>query len=318
MELSNSARQSASTTGWSHRLRQFSNLEMNEGASAALLILPSLILTLGLILFPLLNTLILSFQDSNLARPEDQSFVGLENYISYLQSSLFWQSIGRTSYFTFASVGIELVLGIAIAMLIAQQLKGWRFLRTAIIIPWAVPTIVNGAIWRWIYNADYGALNGLLLQLGLIDRYIPWLVDPQRAMNLVIVADIWHSVPFIVLIISAALASLPVELYDAAAIDGASAWQGFTYITLPLLRPAILVVLVIRTVEAFRVFDIIYIITRGGPVDGTMVISYLTYQETFSYLKLGSGSALSFIVSAFIFLLALIYVRILYTENTAA
>jgi ABC-type sugar transport system permease subunit len=134
---------------------------------------------------------------------------------------------------------------------------------------------------------------------------------------MVIIADVWHSTPFVVLIISAALASLPIELYDAAAIDGANAWRRFTWITLPLLRPAIMVVLVIRTVEAFRVFDIIYTITRGGPVNGTMVISYLTYEETFRFLKLGSGAALSFIVSGFILILALVYIRILYTEDVA-
>ncbi len=300
------------------RLRRLSDLEMNEGAYALLLILPSVAVTLGLILWPLLNTLVLSFHESNLARPERQNFVGLDHYLGYLRDAFFWQTIGRTLYFTLVSVGIELALGIAIALLISAQLKGWRFLRTAIIIPWAVPTIVNGAIWRWIYNADYGALNGLLLELGLINHYVPWLTDPQGAMNLVIFADIWHSTPFVVLIIYAALSTLPIELYDAASIDGATLWQRFTNVTLPLLRPAILVVLVIRTVEAFRVFDIIYIMTRGGPANGTMVISYRTYEETFRNLHLGAGSALSFIVSIFIILLALIYVRLLYSEDVAA
>ncbi|GAB4573420.1 MAG: sugar ABC transporter permease [Anaerolineae bacterium] len=297
------------------RLRRMFDLEMNQTALAMLLIVPSLVLTLGLVLWPIVNTLIMSFHNINLARPERQEFIGLENYINHLTDDFFWETIGRTAYFTFVSVGVELVLGIAIALLISQQLRGWRFLRLAIIIPWAVPTIVSAAIWRWIFNADYGALNGLLYQLGLIDRYIPWLADPQRAMNMVIVADVWHSTPFVVLIISAAMAALPIELYDAAAIDGANAWQRLSRITLPLLRPAIMVVLVIRTVEAFRVFDIIYTMTRGGPVNGTMVISYLTYEETFRYLKLGSGSALSFLVSAFILVLALVYIRILYTED---
>jgi len=134
-------------------------------------------------------------------------------------------------------------------------------------------------------------------------------------MNLVIIADVWHSVPFVVLLISAALATLPSDLYEASSIDGASAWQQFTRITVPLLRPAILVVLVIRSVEAFRVFDLIYIMTRGGPVNGTMVISYLTYQKTFSDLKVGEGSALSFLVSAFTLVLAWVYVRLLYSKN---
>lgn len=298
------------------RLRASLNLEMNQGLLAFIFIFPSLLLTLGLVLWPIANTLRLSFYLSLLSHPDRQKFIGFDNYASHLQSDLFWETIERTAYFTFVSVGLELVLGIAISLLLAQQLKGWKFLRLAIIIPWAIPTVVNGAMWRWIFNADYGALNGFLLELGLIDRYIPWLTMPDRAMNLVIAADVWHSAPFAVLIISAAMASLPIELYDAAAIDGANAIQRFLRITMPLLRPAIMVVLVVRTVEAFRVFDIIYIITRGGPVNGTMVISYLTYQETFSYLKMGSGSALSFIVSLFILLLSLIYIRILYTEDT--
>ena len=172
-------------------------------------------------------------------------------------------------------------------------------------------------MWRWIYNADYGALNGLLLQLGLIDRYIPWLIKPWRAMNLVIWADVWHTLPFAALIIQAALAGIPGEYHEAAAIDGANAWRRFWSITLPLLRPAILVVLVIRTVEAFRVFDIIFVITRGGPAFGTVTISYLTYLETFRNMSIGSGAALSFIVSAFILAIAMIYIRVLYTDDLA-
>jgi ABC-type sugar transport system permease subunit len=167
-------------------------------------------------------------------------------------------------------------------------------------------------MWRWVYNADYGALNGLLFQLGLIDKYIPWLTRPFTSMNLVILADIWHSVPFIALILQAALATLPTEMEEAAAVDGANALQRFFYLRLPLLRPAILVALVIRTVEAFRVFDIIYVITNGGPAFGTVTISYLTYLETFSFSHIGRGSALSFLISLFTLVMAFIYIRILY------
>ena len=296
--------------------RAFFNLETNQTLLAVFLILPSIVLTLGLVLWPIINTLQLSFTDTNLSRPDHSTYIGFENYINHLTDGFFWNTVGRTLYFTVISVGLEVILGIGIALLIAQHLKGWRLLRIAIIIPWAIPTVVNATIWRWIFNADYGALNGLLLQLGLIDSYIPWLGDPWRAMNLVILADVWHSVPFVVLIISAALAGLPKDLYNAAAIDGANSWQRFTRVTVPLLRPALMVILVIRTVEAFRVFDVIYTMTRGGPVNGTMVISYLTYEETFSFLKMGSGSALSFLVSLFILIMAVAYIRILYTEDT--
>ena len=228
------------------------------------------------------------------------------------RTQLFWVSIGRTLYFMVISVGLELVLGLAIAQLISAHPPGWRFLRTSLIIPWAVPTIVTGAMWRWIYNADYGALNALLQQLGLIGHYIPWFIYPLRAMNLVIIADIWHSVPFIALILQAAIATLPLELDEAAAVDGANAFQRFLYIRLPLLRYAILVALIIRSVEAFRVFDIIYVITQGGPAFGTVTISYLTYLETFTYGHLGRGAALSFLISLITLLLAFIYIRLLY------
>ncbi len=297
--------------------RPASGLAYGERRLAFFLITPALVLTVALIFVPLITTIVYSVYNANLSRLDRARFIGLEHYTDFLQNEAFWESIGRTAYFTVVSVGIELVLGIAIAMLIEQKRKlfGWRFLRVAILIPWAVPTIVTGAMWRWIYAADYGALNGALLQLGLIDRAIPWLSDPTRAMNLVIVADVWHSAPFVVLLISAALVGLPSELEEASALDGANARQHFLYVMLPLLRPAILVVLVIRSVEAFRVFDIIYIMTRGGPVNGTMVISYLTYQKTFSDLKVGEGSALSFLVSAFTLMLAWIYVRLLYSKD---
>jgi ABC-type sugar transport system permease subunit len=276
------------------------------------LILPSFLIILGISLQPILTTLYLSLFEVPRGINLQQTFVGLGNYISLLSEPIFWATIGRTLYFTVISVGIELVLGLAIAQLIHAHPPGWQFLRTSLIIPWAVPTIVNGTMWRWIYNADYGALNGLLLQLGLIDKYIPWLTRPDIAMNLVILADIWHSVPFIALILQAALATLPADLEEAASVDGATALQYFWLIRLPLLRPAILVALIIRTVEAFRAFDIIYVITNGGPANGTVTISFLTYLEMFSFGHAGRGSALSFLISIFTLALAFIYIRMLY------
>jgi ABC-type sugar transport system permease subunit len=287
-------------------------LRQRDTIIGLLLIAPSLVIIFGIVLQPILSTLYLSFFEADLGLGRVNIFRGLGNYIDLLSEKVFWETIQRTLYFTLVSVGLELLLGLGIAQLIHAHPPGWRFLRTSLIIPWAVPTIVNGTMWRWIYNADYGALNGLLLQLGLIDKYIPWLTKPATSMNLVILADIWHSVPFIALILQAALATLPVELEEAASVDGANTWQRFWSIRLPLLRPAILVALVIRTVEAFRVFDIIYVITAGGPAFGTVTISYLTYLETFSFGHVGRGSALSFLISIITLLLAFIYIRFLY------
>ncbi|MBN1535739.1 MAG: sugar ABC transporter permease [Anaerolineales bacterium] len=288
------------------------SLRKQDAKIGLLLVIPSLLIILGITLQPVLSTLYLSFFETPLSRPTGGVFIGIENYLSIIKDDVFWATIWRTIYFTVMSVGIELIFGVAVAQLIHSHPVGWKILRTCLIIPWAVPTVVNGAMWRWIYSADYGALNALLLKIGIIDHYVAWLTDPLTAMNLVILADIWHSFPFIALIIQAALASIPEDLDEAAAVDGANAIQRFFSIRLPLLRSAILIALVIRTVEAFRVFDIIYVITRGGPAFGTVAISFLTYFETFTYGHVGKGSALSFLISLFTLGMAMLYIRFLY------
>lgn len=287
-------------------------LGQQDARFAWLLLAPSLVILLGVTLQPILSTLYLSFFQVSSGINQPRTYVGLGNYLELLTDPVFQATIGRTLYFTLVSVGIELVLGLAIAQLIHSRPPGWQFLRLSLIIPWAFPTIVNGSMWRWIYSADFGALNGLLMQLGLIDHYVPWLIAPLRAMNLVILADLWHVTPFVALILQAALATVPAELDEAAMMDGANAWQRFLYVRMPLLRPALLVVLIVRTVEAFRVFDIVYILTGGGPAFGTVTLSYLTYLETFTYGNLGSGAALSFIISFFTLVMAFIYIRTLY------
>ena len=287
-------------------------LQQQDTRTAWLLLTPSLLVMLGVTLWPVISTFLLSFFHAPTGINQVRTFVGFANYTGMLRDQLFWETIGRTLYFTGVSVGLELILGLAIAQLIHSRPWGWQFLRFSLIIPWAVPTIVNGAMWRWIYSADFGALNGLLMQLGLIKHYIPWLTLPNMAMNLVIVADIWHTMPFVALVLQAALATLPEDLDEAAAVDGANAWQRFWQIRLPLLRPAILVALIVRTVDAFRVFDIVYIITSGGPAYKTLTITYLTYLNSFAFGKQGTGAALSFLISAFTIVMALVYIRFLY------
>ncbi|HSB03417.1 MAG TPA: sugar ABC transporter permease, partial [Anaerolineales bacterium] len=277
-----------------------------------LLLTPSLLIMLGVTLWPVISTFILSFFHVPTGINQVRTFVGFGNYLEMLTDQTFWETIGRTLYFTVVSVGLELILGLAIAQLIHSRPWGWQFLRFSLIIPWAVPTIVNGAMWRWIYSADFGALNGLLMQLGLIKHYVPWLALPNMAMNLVIVADIWHTMPFVALVLQAALATLPEDLNEAAAVDGANAWQRFWQIRVPLLKPAILVALIVRTVDAFRVFDIVYILTSGGPAYKTLTITYLTYLNSFAFGKQGIGAALSFLISAFTIVMAFVYIRILY------
>ncbi len=293
-------------------LKRHLSLRQQDARIAWLLLVPSLIVILGVTLWPVISTFILSFYNAPTGINQARTFVGLANYVEMLNDQTFWETIGRTVYFTVVSVGLELLLGLAVAQLIHSHPWGWQFMRFSLIIPWAVPTIVNGAMWRWIYSADFGALNGVLMQFGLIKHYVSWLSLPDMAMNLVIVADVWHTMPFVALILQAALATLPGELEEAAAVDGANAFQRFWYIRLPQLRPAILVALIVRTVDAFRVFDIVYIITAGGPAFKTITITYLTYLYSFAYGKQGTGAALSFLISIFTVIMAFVYIRFLY------
>jgi ABC-type sugar transport system permease subunit len=288
------------------------SLRQQDTRIAWLLVAPALIVILGVTFWPILSSLVLSFYNAPTGINQARTFVWFGNYIEMIKDPAFWQTILRTLYFTVASVAINLILGMAIAQLIQSHPWGWKFLRFSLIIPWAVPTIVNGAMWRWIYSGDFGALNAVLMQFGLIQHYIPWLTLPNMAMPLVILADTWHTMPLIALILQAALAGLSEEWEEAASVDGANAWQRFWKIRFPLLRPAILVALIIRTVEAFRVFDIVYIITSGGPASKTITITFLTYLYSFPYGKQGIGAALSIMISIITLIFAIIYIRVLY------
>jgi ABC-type sugar transport system permease subunit len=281
--------------------------------SAFFFILPSIILISAIVIYPLIYSVFISFYDYNVF-DKVPPFVGLGNYKEIFSSKYFWQSIGRTMYFTVVSVFLELFFGFLIALLLNKEFKGRAILRTLVILPWALPTVVNGVLWTWIYDPNYGVLNVLLKNLGLISKYKNWLGTPLSAMNSVIIADVWKNTSFIAIVLLAAMQSIPKDYYEAALIDGANKLKIITHITLPLLRPAMLVALVIRTMEAFKVFDIIYIMTKGGPANGTQVISYYTYAASFNFHKFGYGAALSCIVSVIIMLLALMYVKILYKK----
>jgi ABC-type sugar transport system permease subunit len=209
------------------------------------------------------------------------------------------------------SILIESILGIAIAQLLNVEFKGRALVRTLILVPWALPITIDAIMWKWIFNPNYGAFNSLLYQLGLISSYKTWLSTPNSAMGVVIIADVWKVTPLVILLTLAALQTIPAELYEAAMIDGASRWRSFWNVTFPLLIPTLVIVLVVRTMDAFKVFDIIYIMTSGGPADGTKVIAYYTYIEAFSYLRLGTGAALAYLMTIFIGLMAFTYIRVM-------
>ncbi|MEE9454055.1 MAG: sugar ABC transporter permease [Paracoccaceae bacterium] len=273
-----------------------------------ILLAPAITVLLLITALPFVQTFGQSFTDAKItALDRPTLWIGLENYIYALSDPYFREAIGRTLYFTITSVGLEVIIGVGVALLLNQAFRGRTLMRALIILPWAVPTIVNALAWRLIYHPDYGALNSILLQTGLIDNYRSWLGDPKMAMNMVILADVWKNFPLIAYVALASLQTIPGDLLKAAAVEGARPWKRFRAITLPWIMGPLMVVLILRMIEAFRVFDIIYIMTRGGPSDSTKTASFYVYQEYFNYLRSGSGSSYAIIVAGISAVLILAY-----------
>lgn len=283
--------------------------KLSDAKFAWLLISPAIIVVFGIVLFPLIETFLYSLKDMDLSMGNPGSYVGLSNYVSTLTDRDFWAAAGRTAYFAGVSISIELILGLFIALLLNENFRGKVFLQSIIILPWAIPTIVNGAMWKWIYHSEYGALNALLTQLHIIDQYRSWLNSPWLAMNMVIMADVWKMTPLVVIFLLASLQMVNKSVYEAADVDGAGMVKRLFILTLPYLKPTILVIIVIRTMETFKVFDIIYAITQGGPANGTMVLTYQAYIKAFSGLQYSQGATISYLIAMIIALLTFTYVR---------
>jgi multiple sugar transport system permease protein len=263
-----------------------------RGAQGWSFLLPLTLILICVVGYPLYRTLYLSFTDASLnALGIQPQWLGVANYVTALTSPEFLATLWNSTYFTVVSVALEVVIGVLVALLLNQEFRGRAVARALLILPWAIPTIVNATMWRWIDNPEYGALNALLTQTGIIGEYRSWLGDPSSAMNMVILADVWKNYPLVALIALAALQGVPQEIYEAAALDGASAWTRFWRLTLPSIVGPLSVAVVLRTIEAFKVFDIIYVMTRGGPADSTKTASFSVYQEAFTYLQAGSGAA---------------------------
>ena len=273
---------------------------------AWLLMLPLLIVMVAVIGWPLADTVRLSFTDARLVGTSGH-FVGVDNYARMLASSNFRSTLTTTALFAVISVAAEMVLGVAAALLLNQNFHGRAIVRALMILPWALPTVVNATLWRLIYNPEYGALNAALTQLGLIDGYRSWLGEPATALAAIIVADCWKNFPLVALIALAALQAVPREMNAAALVDGAGPLARFRFVILPYLAGPLMVALVLRTIEAFKVFDIIWVMTRGGPANSTRTLSILVYQEAFSFQRAGSGASLALIVTLLITVLAVAY-----------
>ncbi|ASP62286.1 sugar ABC transporter permease (plasmid) [Sinorhizobium meliloti WSM1022] len=277
---------------------------------AWLLMLPLLVVMTAVIGWPLVDTVRLSFTDAKLVGTEG-GFVGTANYIKMLGGSNFQRALVTTTWFAVISVAAEMVLGVLAALLLNQQFRGRTALRALMILPWALPTVVNATLWRLIYNPEYGALNAALTQLGLLDSYRSWLGEPGTALAALIVADCWKNFPLVALIALAALQAVPRDITAASLVDGAGPFNRFRFVIMPYLAGPLLVALVLRTIEAFKVFDIIWVMTRGGPANSTRTLSILVYQEAFSFQRAGSGASLALIVTLLVTILAAAYAALL-------
>lgn len=250
--------------------------------------------------WPMLRALGRSFWHENLATGLQPEWAGLANYRQLLADSRFWQDLGITSRFTLVSVSLELALGLAIALLLHQRFSGRGLVRTLSLLPWALPTAVMAIVWGWLFNDQFGLVNDLLLRLGLIRAPLAWLAEPALTFWTLIVADVWKTTPFAAILLLAGLQAIPRDLYEAHAVDGASPWQSFQRITLPLLWPQILILLLFRGAEAFGIFDLVKVMTGGGPGGSTETLSVYLYSTVMRYLDFGYGAALVMVSFAII------------------
>jgi multiple sugar transport system permease protein len=282
-----------------------------EAQSAGLFLLPVMAVLAAVAVFPILYSLYLSFFGLKLTRPNRVPFVGLDNYADLLTDAAFWAAVGRTVEFTLICVSAIAVLALLVALLLNETFRGRPLIGALLLVPWAIPSVANGLMWKWIFDSGYGALNGALYQLGIIDSYTVWLGDPAKTMVLIGNAFVWKELPLAAILILVTMKSIPSDLYRAAKVDGANVLQRFIHITLPSLRPGFMLVLIYETMMAIRHFDLFFLLTEGGPGDTSHVLAWKIYVETFRNLSFGTGNALAYIMAVVTFALAYTIIRTL-------
>ena len=282
---------------------------------ALLFIVPSLVFVSVFTLYPIVESFRLSFYRMILTLPWlGQKMVGWENYLDLWTDPVAWQALRTTLIFVAITVPSELLLGLGMALVVNEAFRGRGMVRAIVLIPWAIPTVVSSQMWRFIFNDRYGLFNFVLFG-GDTARYFAPLADPRFAMLAIMAAEIWKTAPFAALIILAGLQTISDEVYEAASIDGANSWQKFRHVTLPLLWPALLLALLFRTIDALRVFDLVFVMTQGGPADATNVLQFYGYKKTFAEGMIGYGSTIAVTVFTISLIFALAYLRALKSER---
>jgi len=289
-----------------------SALESAEARLGLLLAAPAIVTILLIAVIPLAQTVLdslfqISLKFENAPRP----FVGLDNYLSVLGDDSWFNALRVTGLVAGASVAAELVLGMIVALLINRSFRGRGLVRASVLVPWALTTVVSAKMWAWIYDGRYGIANDLLMRLHVIDQPIIFLVRPEVTIWAMVAAEIWKTTPFMALLLLAGLQLIPHELYEAAALDGASRWQAYWRVTLPLLKPTILVALLFRTIDAVRMFDLPRVLTNGGPGKSTETVVLYTYNTFFTSLNFGYGSTLAVVIFLIVMFVSFIYIKVL-------
>jgi ABC-type sugar transport system permease subunit len=275
-------------------------------------VLPSLLLVAAVALAPIAWTMWESLHRHDLRMPWlGRPFIGLANYAELARTPRVWAALAHTALFTGVSVAVELLAGLALALGLHHVVRGRHLVRTAVLLPWAVPTVVAALVWRFLFESPYGLVNAVLTGTGAIDAPIAWFVHPWAAWVPVVLADVWKMTPFVAVLLLAGLQQIDPAVDEAARMDGAGPWRRLVSITLPLLRPAILVAFVFRAMDAFRVFDLVYVLTGGGPGTATEPIALLTFTTLLQNLRFGAGAALSVVVFGITFAFALACVRLM-------
>jgi multiple sugar transport system permease protein len=279
------------------------------------LLLPTLTLLGLVILYPLLDGVRISLMRMKLTSVAEPRFVGLQNYVSLFQDEKFWFTLRTTAVWTVANVVAQIILGLALAVLLNEKIRGRGLYRSIALIPYIVPSVAAALIWRWMYDGSSGIINAILFRLGLIESYRPWLGEVSTALPAVIIESIWKGTPFVMILLLAGLQTISPEYYEAGAIDGASAWQRFRDITLPLLRPSLAVATVLTTVYTVNNFNAIWLMTQGGPLGTTEILFTWAYKMAFQRFDFGMAAAISVVLFGILAIFAAIYIFLVEREE---
>ncbi|MGB0084993.1 MAG: sugar ABC transporter permease [Rhodomicrobiaceae bacterium] len=279
--------------------------------NAFLLIAPLAAVLFAVAVFPILYSFYISLFSLKLTRPRSVPFVGLENYLTVLSDPVFWASVERTVIFTVMAVVAISIIALLVALLLNEDFPGRRILSALLLVPWAIPYVANALMWKWIYDSNYGALNGALLQLGFINSYMVWLGDSAKTLPLIAQAFVWKEVPLAAILLLVGLKTIPADLYAAAKVDGANVVNRFFHITLPALKSSFALVIIYDAMMAIRHFDLFFILTEGGPGSASDVVAWRIYVETFRNLSFGTGAAMSYILALATLMLAYMVIRTL-------